>query len=93
LYGLLILQHGRRELLWMGVTAHPSAEWIACQLTEACGWRRDHTTSFATVIASTAMLFSVDCGRWAYGIGRPHHGHPGRTDAERLIGSLRRGLP
>src|SRR5262249_1796149 len=40
LYGLLVLQHGRRELLWVGVTAHPTAEWIACQLTEAYGWRR-----------------------------------------------------
>src|SRR5215471_14647153 len=29
LYGLLILQHGRRQLLWVGVTAHPTAEWIA----------------------------------------------------------------
>jgi hypothetical protein len=29
LYGLLILQHGRRKLLWVGVTAHPTAEWIA----------------------------------------------------------------
>src|SRR5262245_34319046 len=26
LYGLLILRHGRRQLLWLGVTAHPSAE-------------------------------------------------------------------
>jgi hypothetical protein len=25
LYGLLILRHSRRELLWLGVTAHPSA--------------------------------------------------------------------
>ena len=40
LYGLLILQHGRRELLWVGVTAHPTAEWIARQLTEAYGWQR-----------------------------------------------------
>src|SRR6202790_547550 len=40
LYGLLILQHGRRQILWLGVTAHPTAEWIAQQLTEACGW--DH---------------------------------------------------
>src|SRR6516162_3241924 len=40
LYGLLILQHGRRELLCMGVTAHPTAEWIAHQLTEAYGWQR-----------------------------------------------------
>jgi hypothetical protein len=38
LYGLLVLRHSRRELLWLGVTAHPSAEWIARQLTEACGW-------------------------------------------------------
>ena len=39
LYGLLILQHCRRELLWLGVTARPNAEWIARQLTEAYGWR------------------------------------------------------
>jgi hypothetical protein len=38
LYGLLILAHRRRKILWLGVTAHPSAEWIAGQLTEACGW-------------------------------------------------------
>ena len=40
LYGFLILQHTRRKLLWLGVTAHPSAEWIAHQLTEAYGWQR-----------------------------------------------------
>src|SRR5262245_35875451 len=39
LYGLLILRHTRRELLWLGVTAHPSAEWIVRQLTEAYGWQ------------------------------------------------------
>src|ERR1019366_375412 len=38
LYGLLILGHGRRQILWLGVTAHPTAEWIAQQLSEACGW-------------------------------------------------------
>src|SRR5437879_4429640 len=40
LYGFLILQHSRRELLWLGVTAHPSAYWIARQLTEAYGWQQ-----------------------------------------------------
>src|SRR5262245_34922097 len=39
LYGLLILRHSRRELLWLGVTAHPNAQWIAQQVTEAYGWR------------------------------------------------------
>ena len=38
LYGLLIIGHGRRQILWFGVTAHPTAEWLANQLTEACGW-------------------------------------------------------
>jgi hypothetical protein len=38
LYGLLILRHDRRRILWMGVTAHPTAEWIAQQVVEACAW-------------------------------------------------------
>ena len=38
LYGLLILRHDRRRILWLGVTAHPTAEWITQQSTEACGW-------------------------------------------------------
>jgi hypothetical protein len=38
LYAFLILRHGRRQILWPRVTAHPTAEWIARQLTEACGW-------------------------------------------------------
>jgi Integrase core domain len=33
-------QHSRRELLLLGVTARPSARWIACQLTEAYGWQQ-----------------------------------------------------
>jgi transposase InsO family protein len=38
LYGLLILRHDRRQLLWMGATTHPTADWVARQLVEACGW-------------------------------------------------------
>jgi len=39
LYGVLILHHDRRQILWLGVTAHPTAEWISHQLTEAYGWK------------------------------------------------------
>jgi hypothetical protein len=39
LYGLLILHHDRRQIVWLGVTAHPTAEWISHQLTEAYGWK------------------------------------------------------
>ena len=28
LYGLLIMGHGRRQILWLGVTANPTAEWM-----------------------------------------------------------------
>jgi hypothetical protein len=40
LYGLLIMGHGRRQILWLGVIVQPTAEWIANQLTEACGWEQ-----------------------------------------------------
>jgi hypothetical protein len=35
LYCLLILSHRRRQLVWLRVTAHPTAEWLARQVTEA----------------------------------------------------------
>ena len=40
LFGLLILRHDRREILWLGVTAHPTAEWLAQQVTEAISWEK-----------------------------------------------------
>jgi hypothetical protein len=40
LYGSLILRHSRRQILWLGVAAHPTAEWIVRQLTEAFGCER-----------------------------------------------------
>src|SRR5665647_2605413 len=40
LYGLPIMGHRRRQIIWFGVTAHATAEWIANQITEACGWEQ-----------------------------------------------------
>jgi hypothetical protein len=40
LYGLLIMGHGGPQILSVGVTAHPAAEWIANQIIEACGWEQ-----------------------------------------------------
>jgi hypothetical protein len=34
----MVLRHDRRRILWPGATAHPTAEWIARQVTEAIGW-------------------------------------------------------
>src|SRR4051812_28918611 len=38
LYVFLVVGHDRRRIMWLGVTAHPTAEWIARQVSEACGW-------------------------------------------------------
>jgi hypothetical protein len=38
LFAFLVLGHGRRQLLWFEVTRHPTAEWLACQITEAFPW-------------------------------------------------------
>jgi hypothetical protein len=37
-FGFLVLGHGRRRLIWCAVTAHPTAEWLARQITEAFPW-------------------------------------------------------
>ena len=38
LYGFIVLRHERREIVHCAVTANPSAEWTARQLTEAFPW-------------------------------------------------------
>src|SRR5437016_1741729 len=38
LYVLVIVRLARRELVWINVTTHPTAEWIAQQITEAFPW-------------------------------------------------------
>jgi hypothetical protein len=44
LYVLVIVRLARRELVWINVTAHPTAEWIARQITEAFPWNEAHVT-------------------------------------------------
>ena len=38
LYVLVLVRLARRELVWINVTAYPTAEWIAQQITEAFPW-------------------------------------------------------
>jgi hypothetical protein len=35
LYGFIIVRLDRRDLVWINVTANPTAEWITRQITEA----------------------------------------------------------
>src|SRR5437667_2415487 len=40
LYAFVIVRLGRRDLVWVNVTANPTAEWVARQTTEAFPWDR-----------------------------------------------------
>jgi transposase InsO family protein len=91
LYGFLILRHSRRELVWLGVSSHPSAESIARQLTEAYGWQqapryiiRDRDCVYGGVFLRRLRAMGIrdrpvaPRSPWQNGC------------AERLIGSIRR---
>ena len=38
LYAFVIVRLGRRDLVWINITANPTAEWVARQITEAFPW-------------------------------------------------------
>src|SRR6188472_4267544 len=38
LYAFVIVRLGRKDLVWINVTANPTAEWVARQITEAFPW-------------------------------------------------------
>jgi transposase InsO family protein len=91
LYGLLIMGHGRRHILGFAVTAHPFAEWIANQVTEACGWEqapryllRDRDGAYGEVLIR--RLRSIGIRDRPTSPRSPWQ----NAEAERLIGSIRR---
>jgi transposase InsO family protein len=90
LYGLLILQHARREVLWLAVTAHPTAEWIARQFTESVGWG----DAPRYVVRDRDRVYGSDFIRRVRAMGIRDRPTSARSPwqngyAERLIGSIR----
>jgi transposase InsO family protein len=91
LFVLVILRHQRRRLISLSVTAHPTAEWIACQITEAFPWNeapdyliRDRDGSYGCAVTKRLAAMGI----------RDHPTAPRSPwqngHAERLIGSIRR---
>jgi transposase InsO family protein len=91
LFAFLVLGHGRRQLLWFAVTRHPTAEWLARQITEAFPWTsaptylvRDNDRAYGRAFRSRVRAMGIR--------DRPisprapwQNGH-----VERLIGTVRR---
>jgi len=79
------------RILWLGATTHPTADWIARQLIEACGWKQaphylvhDRDRSYGEVFLRRVRAMGIrdrptsPRSPWQNGY------------AERLIGSIRR---
>jgi transposase InsO family protein len=91
LYGLVIVRLDRRDLVWINVTANPTAEWVARQITEAFPWDeapqhliRDRDRIYGTIVTRRLRAMGIrdkptaPASPWQNGF------------AERLIGSIRR---
>ena len=83
----------RRRIMWLGVTANPTAEWIARQLTEACGWEaapdyivRDRDRAYGEAYVRRLRAMGIR--------DRPTAPRSPWQNAyaERLIGSIRREM-
>ena len=91
LYGFVVVQIHRRDLVCINVTANPTAEWVARQITEAFPWNeaprymiRDRDRIYGAVVTRRLRAMGIrdkptaPASPWQNGF------------AERLIGSIRR---
>src|ERR1700732_5156897 len=89
-YLFFVLGHRRRQLLWFDVTQNLTAEWLACQITEAFPWDtapkyliRDNDRAFGGAFKARVRAMGIRDrptsfrSPWQNGY------------AERLIGSVR----
>ena len=91
LYAFIIVRLDRRELVWISVTTHPTAEWVVRQIVQAFPWDeapryliRDRDRIYGTVVTRRLRAMGIrdkpiaPASPWQNGF------------AERLIGSIRR---
>src|SRR6202023_2294426 len=88
LYSFVIVRLGRRDLVWINVTAYPTADWVARQITEAFPWNeaprymiRDRDRIYGAVVTRRLRAMGIrdkptaPASPWQNGV------------AERLVGS------
>ena len=93
LYGFVVLEHGRRRIRHVAVTAHPTAEWTSQQLREAFPWdtaprflHRDRDGIYGNAVTATIKGMGIE---QVLSAPRSPWQNP---FVERLIGTLRREL-
>jgi transposase InsO family protein len=91
LYVLLFIAHGRRDLVHLAVTPHPTAAWVWRQLVEATAWGRRPKH----LIRDRDAVYGGDFRQKARRLGietvlTPARAPRANAVAERVIGSLRR---
>ena len=91
LYVLVLIAHGRRELVHINVTAHPAAAWIWRQLVEATPWGlrprfllRDRDAVYGGDFGERAAALDIEP------LLAPVRAPRANAVAERVIGTLRR---
>jgi hypothetical protein len=86
LYAFVIVRLGRRDLVWINVTANPTAEWVAHQITEAFPWDR----APRYLIRDRDRIYGAVVTRRLRAMGIRDKPTAPAGFAERLIGSIRR---
>ena len=91
LYVLVFIAHGRRQLVHVNVTAHPTAAWVWRQLIEATPWGhkprhllRDRDAVYGRDFRQRARRMGIDS------IATPVRAPRANAVVERVIGTLRR---
>jgi hypothetical protein len=74
----LVLAHGRRQLLWLEITQHPTAEWLARQITEAFPWASAPAYLVRDNTGPMGRFSPRGSGPWVFATGRSPRRHPGR---------------
>jgi transposase InsO family protein len=91
LYVLLFITHGRRALVHLNVTAHPTAAWVWRQVVEATAWGkrpkhliRDRDAVYGRDFRLRAKVLGIET------VHTPVRSPRANAIAERVIGTLRR---
>jgi hypothetical protein len=79
LYALVIVRLARRELVWTNVTAHPTVDWIAQQITEAFPWDEAPRYLIRDRDAVYGAVVTPACAQWAFATSRSRPVRRGRT--------------